>query len=115
MPTFNWLKNPFAGGYSSGDIASPLPNQRRWHEERHIGGSYRQVLAKGILPHVPQNAVVLGFCAFFRNALKQSSRPRTATGADFHISDILRRFQIQETFESQILERRTEERSTKSG
>ena len=59
MPTFNWLKNAFADGYSSGDIASPLPNWRRWHEERRIGGSYRQVLAKGILPYVPQNAVVL--------------------------------------------------------
>jgi hypothetical protein len=59
MPTFNWLKNAFADGYSSGDIASPLPNWRRWHEERRIGGSYRQVLAKGILPYVRQNAVVL--------------------------------------------------------
>src|SRR5262244_1126734 len=57
MPTFNWLKNAFADGYSSGDIASPLPNWRRWHEERRIGGSYRRVLAKGI--YVPQNAVVL--------------------------------------------------------
>jgi hypothetical protein len=66
-------------------------------------------LPKPFCPMYAQNAVV------FRNALKQSSRPRTATGADFHTRDILRRFQIQETFESQILKRRTEERSTKSG
>jgi hypothetical protein len=59
MPTFNWLKNAFADGYSSGDIASPVPNWRRWQEERRIGGSYRQVLVKGILAYVPQNAVVL--------------------------------------------------------
>ena len=57
MPTLDWLKNAFDYGYSSGDIASPLPNWRRWHEERLIGGSYRRVLAKGI--YVPQNAVVL--------------------------------------------------------
>ena len=57
MPTLDWLKNAFDYGYSSGDIASPLPNWRRWHEERRIGGSYRRVLAKGI--YVPQNAVVL--------------------------------------------------------
>src|SRR5262249_60170632 len=60
MPTFNWLKNAFADGYSSGDIASPLPNWRRWHEERRIGGSYRQGVAKGIFPYLPPEAGVLG-------------------------------------------------------
>ena len=57
MPTFNGLKMHLLTATQSGDIASPLPNWRRWHEERRIGGSYRQVLAKGILPLVPQNAV----------------------------------------------------------
>ena len=47
--------------YEKRDIASPVPNWRRWREERRIGGSYRRVLAKGI--YVPQNAVVLEISA----------------------------------------------------
>ena len=87
MPTFNWLKNAFADGYSSGDIASPLPNWRRWHEERRIGGSYRRVLAKGI--YVPQNAVVLeighGRGSWTRALLK--SIPTCVIVVDFHDVD----------------------------
>jgi phospholipid N-methyltransferase len=59
MATLDWLKTAFAHGFSSGNIASPFPNLRRWRSEKQIGGSYRKVLAKGILPYVRQNSVVL--------------------------------------------------------
>src|SRR5262249_1050891 len=39
-----------ADRYSSGDIASPLPNWRRWHEERRVGGSYARCLPKAFCP-----------------------------------------------------------------
>lgn len=59
MPTLDWLKKEFSYGYSSGEILSPLPNLRRWHEERSIGGSYRKVFHKAILPNLKLDSTVL--------------------------------------------------------
>jgi SAM-dependent methyltransferase len=59
MATLNWLKGVFTDGYSSGNITSLLPSPQRWREERIIGGCYKDVVKKGILPFLRKDSVVL--------------------------------------------------------
>ncbi len=59
MPTLDWLKKEFYYGYSSGNVLSWLPGITRWREERKIGGSYRNVFLKAILPYINPNSTVL--------------------------------------------------------
>ncbi len=59
MPTLEWLKNEFGYGYDSGDILSRIPSLVRRKEERRIGGSYRAVFHKAILPYINTDSKVL--------------------------------------------------------
>lgn len=59
MPTLDWLKKEFDYGYDSGNILSPIPNLRRLREEKLIGGSYRDVFFKAILPYLKSDSIVL--------------------------------------------------------
>jgi hypothetical protein len=59
MPTQDWLKKEFGYGYDSGDILSLFPNSVRRKEEKAIGGSYRKVFRKGLLPFLQPNSKVL--------------------------------------------------------
>jgi phospholipid N-methyltransferase len=58
MPTLQWLKKEFSYGYDSGNIASIFPNAVRKKEESLIGGSYRKVYLKGLLPFLRVSANV---------------------------------------------------------
>jgi phospholipid N-methyltransferase len=59
MPTLDWLKKEFHYGYDSGDILSLFPNRRRRDEEKAIGGSYRLVFKRAILPYINKDSKVL--------------------------------------------------------
>lgn len=56
MPTLTWIKNEFAYGYSSGSITTWLPDRRRRHEERQIGGSYRRFFREAVCHKVSKNS-----------------------------------------------------------
>lgn len=59
MPTIGWLKQEFDYGYSSGSVISWLPNPRRRHEERQIGGSYRRFFKEQVQPRIRPDDKVL--------------------------------------------------------
>lgn len=59
MPTFDWLKKEFSYGYDSGNILSLFPNKVRRMEEESIGGSYRKVFMKAIMPYLRRDAKVM--------------------------------------------------------
>lgn len=59
MPTLNWLKKEFNYGYDSGNVLSIVPNLTRFKEEKAIGGSYRNVFSKAVLPYIKSNSIVL--------------------------------------------------------
>jgi SAM-dependent methyltransferase len=59
MPTLDWLRKEFNYGYDSGDVLSLIPNITRFNEERRIGGSYRKVFFKAVLPYIQPNSVIL--------------------------------------------------------
>ncbi len=59
MPRLDWLKSAYESGYSSGNVASAIPNLRRLREERKIGGSYRRVFKEAALPYLRPDARVL--------------------------------------------------------
>ncbi|MEM6252989.1 MAG: methyltransferase domain-containing protein [Cyanobacteria bacterium P01_D01_bin.156] len=59
MPTIEWLKKEFNYGYDSGNILSFFPNSQRRKEEERIGGSYKQVFKKAILPYIQSDSNVL--------------------------------------------------------
>lgn len=59
MPTQDWLKKEFGYGYDSGDVLSLFPNAVRRKEEKAIGGSYRKVFRKGLLPFLRNDSKIL--------------------------------------------------------
>jgi hypothetical protein len=59
MPTLDWLKKEFDYGYDSGNVLGLVPNKTRRSEEKRIGGSYRQVFKRAILPFLKPDSVVL--------------------------------------------------------
>lgn len=59
MPTSEWLRHEFSYGYESGNILSVIPNRRRYKEEKRIGGSYRKVFHKAVVPFIKPDSVVL--------------------------------------------------------
>ena len=50
MPKLDWHKTAFSAGYDSGNVLSLFPNKMRRYEEKRIGGSYRNIFKKGMLP-----------------------------------------------------------------
>lgn len=59
MPTTDWLKEEFDYGYDSGNVIGLLPNKIRRGEEKRIGGSYRRVFKRAILPFLKPDSVVM--------------------------------------------------------
>ncbi|HEY4800230.1 MAG TPA: methyltransferase domain-containing protein [Bacteroidia bacterium] len=59
MPKLDWLKKEFHYGYDSGNILSIIPDKIRKSEEKVIGGSYRTVFKKAVLPYLKKNSKVL--------------------------------------------------------
>jgi hypothetical protein len=59
MPTFEWLRKEFSYGYDSGNILSFFPNKTRRMEERSVGGSYRKIFMKAVLPYLRSDAKVM--------------------------------------------------------
>lgn len=59
MPRLEWLKKEFHYGYDSGDVLSLIPDLTRRKEEKLVGGSYRNVFLKAVLPYIKTNSVVL--------------------------------------------------------
>lgn len=59
MPSIHWLQQAFAYGYDSGNVLSFIPGFRRFFHERRIGGSYRTIFQKAILPYLHPNSCVL--------------------------------------------------------
>jgi hypothetical protein len=59
MPTKEWLEQEFKYGYDSGDVLYIIPNSRRRHEEKLIGGSYRKVFLKALRPLLRPDSRVL--------------------------------------------------------
>jgi hypothetical protein len=59
MPTLDWLRLEFNYGYSSGNVLSWIPNLARLREERAIGGSYRKVFLKAVVPYLQPDSRVL--------------------------------------------------------
>jgi hypothetical protein len=59
MPTLDWLKKEFAYGYDSGNVLGLVPNKIRRSEEQRIGGSYRHVFKRAILPFLKPDSIVL--------------------------------------------------------
>jgi SAM-dependent methyltransferase len=59
MPTLDWLKKEFHYGYDSGNVLSLFPNDVRRKEERAIGGSYRTIFKKAVLPYINENSKIL--------------------------------------------------------
>jgi hypothetical protein len=53
------LKRLFSDGYDSGNVLSRLPNRTRRNEERLIGGSYRRLFVKAVLPHLRRDSTVV--------------------------------------------------------
>jgi len=61
MPTLDWLRKEFDYGYDSGHILSIMPDNRRAEEEKKIGGSYREVFFKAVLPYLKPDSKVLEY------------------------------------------------------
>ena len=59
MPTTHWLKKEFDYGYDSGNVLGLLPNKIRRGEEQRIGGSYRRVFKRAILPFLKSDSTVM--------------------------------------------------------
>jgi SAM-dependent methyltransferase len=59
MPNLEWLKSEFGYGYSSGNVLSRLPDLTRRKEERAIGGSYRALFRRAIVPYTGPGSSVL--------------------------------------------------------
>jgi phospholipid N-methyltransferase len=59
MPTLDWLKKEFQYGYDSGNILSLIPNSTRRNEEKAVGGSYRKIFLKALLPHIKPDSKIL--------------------------------------------------------
>jgi len=59
MPTIDWLKQEFDYGYDSGDVLAETPGKVRATEESRIGGCYRTVFTKAVLPHMREDSTVL--------------------------------------------------------
>ena len=59
MPTIEVLKHLHAYGYDSGNVLKRLPDRRRWHEERLIGGSYRRFFMEAARPHLDRSSTVI--------------------------------------------------------
>src|SRR3974377_1954566 len=59
MPKLDCLKKEFHYGYDSGNILSIIPDKIRKSEEKVIGGSYRTVFKKAVLPYLKKNSKVL--------------------------------------------------------
>lgn len=59
MPSLEWLKTRFSYGFDSGDIEAKGPDKRRDQDETISGGSYREVLVKGIRPCITPGSVVM--------------------------------------------------------
>jgi phospholipid N-methyltransferase len=59
MPTTDWLKKEFDYGYDSGNVLSLIPNRVRHSEEQRIGGSYRRVFKRAILPFLKPDSTVM--------------------------------------------------------
>src|ERR1700741_675056 len=59
MPKIEWLKKEFDYGYDSGNVLSLFPNPERKKEEKYIGGNYRKVFKKAVLPFIKKNSKVL--------------------------------------------------------
>lgn len=59
MPTQDWLKKEFDYGYDSGNVLGLLPNKTRRSEEQRIGGSYRRVFKRAILPFLKPDSTVM--------------------------------------------------------
>lgn len=74
MPTIDWLKKEFHYGYDSGNILSLFPNAVRKKEEKAVGGSYRTIFKKAILPYIKEDSKILelgpGKGAWARGILK---------------------------------------------
>jgi spermidine synthase len=56
MPTLEWLKTEFSYGYSTGNVLSLIPQIRRQYA---LGGSYRKVFKRAVLPYLRPDARVL--------------------------------------------------------
>lgn len=59
MPTREWLRTRFRFGYSSGNVLSPVPGPIRLLEQVKIGGSYREVFRRAVLPYLAEDSRVL--------------------------------------------------------
>jgi hypothetical protein len=59
MPTLEWLKKEYYYGYNSGNVLSRLPGLTRLKEEMKIGGSYRNVFFRAIVPYIKPDSVIL--------------------------------------------------------
>lgn len=83
MPTTDWLKNEFDYGYDSGNVLGLLPNRIRRSEEQRIGGSYRIVFKRAILPFLKPDSTVMelgpGNGAWSRAILKHIPNGRLIT------------------------------------
>lgn len=59
MTTTEGLKRLFTEGYDSGDVLKRLPDRRRRHEQRLIGGSYRRLFLRAVRPHLRPDSIVM--------------------------------------------------------
>jgi hypothetical protein len=59
MTTTQHLRNLFSAGYDSGDVLKRLPDRRRRHEERLIGGSYRRFFMRAVRPELRDSSMVV--------------------------------------------------------
>lgn len=59
MTTTDELKCAFSTGYDSGDVLARLPDRRRRHEQRLIGGSYRRFFMRAVRPHLKPSSTVM--------------------------------------------------------
>lgn len=59
MPSIDWLKKEFYYGYDSGNVLSFFPDSIRKKEEKAIGGNYRTVFKKAVLPYLKKDSKVL--------------------------------------------------------
>jgi phospholipid N-methyltransferase len=59
VPSIEWLKTAFEDGFDSGNVESRFPNRRRRFQENKIGGSYREVFRRAVLPRLRPDSTVL--------------------------------------------------------
>lgn len=59
MPTLAYLRTRFRFGYTSGNILAPIPGPIRLFEQLKIGGSYREVFRRALLPYLAEDSHVL--------------------------------------------------------